>query len=375
LKPYLSLVALFGLVILPTFTFGQTPNPITTALSFLTISPDARSGGMGDGGVSYSSDANTLYWNPSRIVFLEHEQNISLSYSPYYAKTVKGSFLGYVSYVSQLANNFAIGFSLRNLKLGENKLYDENETFLGNYRPNELSLDGTMARKFGWFSLGLTLRYIHSDIATVATQNMQAKPINSISTDVSMSFVRKYEWATPMWYSFGLNISNIGPKVSYSPGQKYFLPTNLRLGSSLKFVGKDYQFTVGVDINKLLVPTPPIRDPDGYIIKGKDDYRSVVSGIFGSFSDAPGGSQEELKEIYGSIGMELIFAKLIAIRGGYFYENADKGNRNYATAGVGLTTTPLDINLAYIIAPQKESPLANTVRVSLIIHFVDKKDD
>lgn len=369
---HIQFIILPTLLLLSLRASAQNPNPILTTVPFLTISPDARSGGMGDGGVAFSSDANTTFWNPARMAFLSQPINASISYSPWLTQIIKGSYLGYGSFVQKIDQRNAIGFSFRDLKLGNIDLYDENAHSLGSYQPNEFSVDASVARKFGDnFALGLTLRYIHSDLSnSIAVQGVQTKPLNTIATDVSLSCNSPF---TDGLFSFGLDISNIGPKVSYTTaGQKYFLPINLRFGPSWTFFCDQFQTIIAFDINKLLVPTPPIRDSNGVVVQGKDDNRSVVSGIFGSFSDAPGGFNEEFKEVYGSVGLELLYAKIVALRLGYFYENQDKGNRQYGTVGIGLLLKEIDVNFSYIKAQQKESPLANALRCSIVFHFGEK---
>ena len=355
--------------------YAQNSNPITTAVPFLSISPDARSGGMGDGGVAISSDANTTFWNPARMVFIKQSTNISLSYSPWLSQIIKNSYLGYAAIVQRLTDkSYAAGFSFRDLTLGNIPLYDQSGTSLGFFSPNEIAIDASVAHKFGEdFSLGLTLRYFNSNLSnSLNVQGIQTKPINSIASDVSFSYNYPYNGGSSV-YSFGVDVSNIGPKVSYTAnGPTYFLPTNLRMGPSLTFIGNQAQFTMTFDLNKLLVPTPPIRDANGNIIKGENDNRSVVSGIFGSFSDAPGGFNEELKEVYGSAGLEIVLIKALALRVGYFYEDADKGDRQYATAGIGVLLDTFDFNASYIAATQTESPFAGSLRFSIIIHFGKK---
>ncbi|WP_295794664.1 type IX secretion system outer membrane channel protein PorV [Mucilaginibacter sp.] len=374
MKPVLFIIP-FLITLLSSFCAEaqNNSNPILTPVPFLTISPDARSGGMGDGGVAFSDDANTTFWNPARMSFLSQPSNASISYSPWLRKIIPGSYFGYASFVQKIDDRNAIGFSIRQLKLGKIDLYDNNAQPLGSYEPNEYSIDASYARTFGQnFSLALSLRYIHSDISnSTAVQEVETKPINTISTDVSVAYNYPFKDGV---YSFGLDISNIGPKVSYTTGgQKYFLPINLRLGPSWTFFSEQFQTTIAFDINKLLVPTPPLRDSNGDIIKGRDDNRSVVSGIFGSFSDAPGGFDEELKEVYGSASLELVYVKRFAMRLGYFYDNKDKGNRQYATTGIGILLDPININLAYVIAQQMDSPFANALRFSLILHLNENK--
>ncbi|MDB5116414.1 MAG: hypothetical protein JWQ79_1906, partial [Mucilaginibacter sp.] len=274
----------------------------------------------------------------------------------------------------------AIGASLRYFNLGTIQLVDANQNDQGTYRPSEFSIDGSFARKFGDnFSLGLTLRYIHSNLSNqsfASGSSQQTKSGNAVGVDVSLYYKKPIqEFGEDALFAFGTNISNIGSKVSYSDaGPSYFLPTNLKIGAANTLnIDKFNQITLTLDLNKLLVPTPPIRDDNGNIIKGKDDNVSVPAGIFGSFSDAPGGFSEELQEITLSPGLEYWYDQQFALRAGYFYENPSKGGRQYLTLGVGLKYDIYRFDFSYLAASQQSSPLANTLRFSLSVDFGAKK--
>lgn len=356
-------------------TNGSQPNAILTAVPFLNIAPDARSSGMGDAGVALEPSTYATFWNPSALAFLEDGKNISLSYSPWMRRIAPDANLGYVNYSQKINERSAIGFSLRYFNLGQVNTYDDNENSLGSYKPNELSLDVAYARKFGPnFSLGLSLRYIRSSIvrsgASIGGAN--GKVGNAIATDVSLYYRKQVEqFGTNGTFSFGTNISNIGSKMTYyNTGQAYFLPTNLKIGVADKLQLDDMnQVTFAFDVNKLLVPTPPQRDQNGNIVKGKNDDRSVVSGIFGSFTDAPGGFSEEIKEVTFSPGVEYMYNHTFALRTGYFYEAPSKGNRQYLTLGAGLNVKGFNFDFSYLVASQQNSPLANTLRFSLNYNF------
>ncbi|QJD95287.1 type IX secretion system outer membrane channel protein PorV [Mucilaginibacter robiniae] len=357
-----------------TTTNGSSTNALTTAVPFLTIGPDSRSGGMGDAGVALSPDVNATYWNPSKLAFIEGRDNLSASYSPWLRRLVSDVNLAYLSYARRLDDRNTIGLSLRYFNLGAIQLVDANQSDQGIYRPNEFSIDGSWARKFGQnFSLGLTARYIHSNLANGAfVAGQQTKAGNAFAADVSAY----YRIPTRMFdkdalLAFGADISNLGTKISYTnAGQQYFLPANLRIGAANTWYLDDYnQFTLTLDLNKLLVPTPPIRDMEGNIISGKDDDRSVAAGVLQSFSDAPGGFKEELKEISYAPGIEYGYNKQFFLRAGYFYENPDKGNRQYATLGTGFKYDIYNLDLSYLAATQAHSPLANTLRFTISVNF------
>jgi hypothetical protein len=310
---YIKASFIYIILLLPLFAAAQTgtgtngsgSNAIPTAVPFLNISPDSRSGAMGDAGVALSPDVNANYWNPSKLAFLDSAANsISLSYSPWLRHLVPDVSLSYVSFAHKLDSRNTIGASLRYFNLGSIQLVDANQNDQGTYRPSEFSFDASFARKFGNnFSLGLTMRYIHSNLSNqsfASGSSQQTKAGNAIAAYVSMYHTNTYQqFGKDATFSYGLDISNIGSKVSYSDaGPSYFLPTNLKLGIANTLNIDDFnQVTFAFDINKLLVPTPPIRDANGNIISGHDDNISVPAGIFGSFSDAPGGFSEEIKEI------------------------------------------------------------------------------
>lgn len=360
-----------------TNTNGANLRSIPTATPFLNISPDSRSGAMGEAGVALSPDVNANYWNPAKLAFIEGNTNsISASYSPWLRRLVPDVSLSYLSYMHQLDDRNAIGASLRYFNLGLIQLTDPQGTDQGTYRPTEFSIDGSFARKFGDnFSLGLTLRFIHSDLSSqsfAAGSTETTKAGNAVAADVSMYHKTETQmFGKDAIFAYGVNISNIGTKMSYTDvGTSYFLPTNLKFGFANTLNIDDFnQVTLALDFNKLLVPTPPIRDANGLIISGKNDNVSVPAGIFGSFSDAPGGFSEELKEVTISPGIEYLYDQQFAIRGGYFYENNAKGGRQYMTLGVGLKYDVYRFDFSYLAASQQKSPLANTLRFSLSVNF------
>jgi hypothetical protein len=360
-------------------TNGSNSTAIPTAVPFLNISPDSRSGALGDAGVALSPDVNANFWNPSKLAFLDQDA-VSLSYSPWLRHLVPDISLSYLSYAHKIDDRNTLGASLRYFNLGSIQLVDASQINQGTYRPSEYSLDVSLARKFGDdFSLGLTGRYIHSDLsnesfATGASQQTSAG--NAIAADISLYYKTSVQqFGIPAVFAFGADISNIGTKITYSVGgTAYFLPTNLKIGAANTWNLDDInQVTLTLDLNKLLVPTPPIRDANGNIVKGVNDNVSVPAGIFGSFTDAPGGFKEELQEISYSTGIEYVYNKQFYLRAGYFYENPNQGNRQYVTMGVGLKYDVFKFDFSYLAASQQNSPLANTIRVSLSAGFGSTK--
>jgi hypothetical protein len=384
---YTTTTFIYLLFLFPSLAFAQSgvntngsTGSIPTAVPFLNISPDSRSGALGDAGVALSPDVNANFWNPSKLAFLEDANAVSLSYSPWLRHLVPDVSLSYLSYAHKVDERSAIGASLRYFNLGSIQLVDASQNNQGVYRPSEYSIDFSYARKFGEdFSLGLTGRYIHSDLsnesfATGSSQQTQAG--NAFAADVSLYYKKALlEFGNDATFAFGTDISNIGTKISYSTGgQQYFLPTNLKIGAANTWNIDDFnQITLTLDLNKLLVPTPPIRDANGNIIKGVDDDVSVPTGIFGSFTDAPGGFKEELQEITYSPAIEYLYNKQFAIRAGYFYESPSQGNRQYVTLGVGLKYDDYRFDFSYLAASQQNSPLANTLRFTLSAYFGSTK--
>ncbi|MCY1520422.1 hypothetical protein D9M68_551980 [compost metagenome] len=371
----LSSNKLFSQVVQPgTQTNGSQSNNVATAVPFLLITPDARTGGMGEAGVAVQPDANTLAINPSKLAFLDRSYGFAASYSPWLKSLVPDINLAYLSGFYKLNAVSAIGSSLRYFSLGQIQLTDEGQQDLGVYSPNEFAIDATYSRRFGEeFSLGTSLRFIYSNLTSGQfSAGQQTKPGTSFGVDVSAYYKKSTVLLNKdAVFSLGTNISNIGGKLSYvDGGSKYFLPTNLKIGAASTFIIDDYnQFTFALDLNKLLVPTQPIRDSNGNIISGKDPDRSVPSGIFGSFSDAPGGFSEELKEISMAIGTEYWYNQQFALRAGYFYETPEKGDRRYLTLGAGLKYNIFNIDFSYLLANPQKSPLANTLRFTLLFNF------
>ncbi len=376
--------------LLPFVVFSQTTNTIitpNTEVPFLNLSPDSRSGAMGDAGVAITPDVNANYWNPSKLAFLENDNDVSISYSPWLRQLIPDISLSYLSYAHKIDDRNSIGASLRYFNYGSIQLTDASQNSQGTYNPNEFSVNGSFARKFGdELSLGLTMGFIHSSFSTAATSvgsGQTGKAGNAVSGGVSLYYTKQtQEFGTDCIFSFGTNISNIGTKISYATnGPVYFLPANLKIGAANTINLDDYnQITITLDINKLLSPTPPIRDGNGNIIQGKDDNVSVPAGIFGSFSDAPGGFSGTLKEITFSPGFEYWYNQLLALRMGYFYENPNNpnnsfsGGAHYLTLGVGFKYSDYNFDFSYLVASQQNSALANTLRFTLIANFGGDKN-
>lgn len=355
-------------------------NTITTAVPFAMISPDARAGGMGDQGVASSPDANSIHWNASKLAFTEKKMAFSLSYTPWLRALVNDMFIAYLSGYTQLKNDQAVGASLRYFSLGNITFTDQNGNTIRDFKPNEFAFDLAYSRKLSEnFAGGIALRFIHSNL-TGGTQveGQDSKAGNTVAADVSVFYQKEIEIGNKdAILMAGANISNIGAKISYTEsGIKNFIPTNLRLGPGIKLKLNEYNdLSFMLDINKLLVPTPPIytqdtaNSADNIILFGQDPDVSVAQGIFQSFGDAPNGFKEELQEINLGFGMEYWYDNQFAFRGGYFYEDRRKGNRKYFTLGAGLRYNVFGLDLAYLIPTDQRNPLQNTLHFTLTFDF------
>ncbi len=380
------IIALALVVSLPAMAQNETKNqfnPVQTGVTSLGIAPDARGAAMGDLGVATEPDAYSQYWNPSKYAFAYSTAAISLSYTPWLRKLVNDIYLANLSGYWKIGggDNQAISASLRYFSLGEVKLTDDSGVETNSVNPYEMAFDLGYSRKLSEsFSMGVALRYIYSDLAfSDAYSAEQQTGASAFAADIS-GFLTTYPiiGQNECQWSWGFNLSNIGSKVSYNDGNDpAFLPTNLRLGTTFTFPLAQYNnLSLSLDLNKLLVPTRPRQsdymnedgsiDDEGYE-NALEDWRntSSISGIFKSFSDAPGGFSEELKEISFSLGAEYNYNQQFFVRAGYFYENPDKGNRQYFSFGAGFSLNVVQLDAAYMIATAQSSPLDQTLRFSL----------
>lgn len=362
------------------YDLKKWPNPVESAVPFLTIAPDSRSGGMGDVGVATSPDINSMHWNPAKYAFIESDAGFSLSYSPWLRNLVNDINLAYLSFYKRIDRQQVIAASLLYFSLGEINFTDDRGNPIRPGKPNEFALDVAYSRLFGdHFSGGIAFRYIRSDLSTgLDVGDVGTKAGQAFAADASMFYNKDISLGEKSSnLAFGMNISNIGNKITYTSNQdKDFIPINLRLGGALTVDLDEYNsLTFATDVNKLLVPTRPVylSQIDGYdstVIKyGKNPNVPVVKGIFQSFHDAPGGFEEELREFTYSFGLEYWYRKQFALRGGYFHENEYKGNRKFFTMGVGLKMNVLGLDFSYLIPTYAHHPLANTVRLSISFDF------
>lgn len=345
-------------------------NIISTAVPFLDIAPESRGGGMGNTGVAISPDVNSQHWNPAKYAFIDKEMGAAISYTPWLRKLVNDINLYYLSGFKRLDNMQTVSASLRYFSMGEVIFTQESNPEMGYpVKPNEFAIDVAYSRILSeHFSGAVAFRYIRSDLQLglggfSGSESYQAG--NSFAADLAFYYQNDIELGgRDSKLSAGLNISNIGSKISYDDYHEQFIPTNLRLGAALSSQLDDYnKLTFTLELNKLLVPTPDTTETAESLFLSDDE--SVISGIFKSFTDAPGGMEEELQEINISVGAEYLYANQFAIRAGYFHEHENKGNRKFFTAGVGIKFNMLNIDASYIIPVVQNNPLANTVRFTL----------
>lgn len=352
-------------------------NALRVAVPFLTIAPDSRAAAMGDAGAATSPDANSQHWNLAKYAFLKKEWGISYSYTPWLRKLVNDINLHYLTGFKRLDKDQVVSASLLYFSMGEIIFTDDGGNQTSKHNPNELAIDLGYSRKFAdLISGGIAFRYIRSDLTGGYSQQAQSQSNagDAFAADVSVYYEQPLNIDNKKAQAaFGLAITNIGTKISYTDDAiKDFIPINMRLGGRFSIDYDQYNtFSLVMDANKLLVPTPPIYDnATNKIIAGKDPNVSVGQGILQSFNDAPGGSKEEFKEISYAFGFEYIYSKQFAIRGGYFTEDKTKGNRKYYTLGAGLKYNIFTLDFAYLI-PQAggNNPMANTVRFTLSFDF------
>ena len=347
-------------------------NPLTVGVPSLTIAPDARAGAMGDVGVATDPDIFSQYWNPAKYAFAYSKAGVGLSYTPWLRSLVKDIDLAYLSGYYKLGDTdrHAIGASLRYFSLGEIQMTDWYGALVYATSPYEMSFDVSYSLKFTEnFAGAAAFRFIYSDLGA-GIEDMEAG--TSWAADVA-GYYNKYVILgnSECLLGLGFNISNIGTKISYDYNNtNNFIPTNLRLGGSLLFPMDDYNtLALSMDINKYLIPTPPNTDDMTADEKQQalDDYFAIspIAGMFKSFNDAPGGMKEEFQEIMWSLGAEYAYNNQFFVRGGYYYENPNKGNRQYFSLGTGFKMTSFQMDVAYLISTVPSNPLDQTLRFSL----------
>lgn len=389
-------------------------NTITTAVPFLNINPETRGGGMGDVGVATSADGASMHWNVSKIAFVEDNSGVSISYTPWLRSLVPDISLSYLSGYYKIDKMSAVTGSLRYFSLGSIQFTNTFGQNTVSFTPNEFAIDIGYARKLAEkFSVGLAARYVNSNLTGgQAVVGANSKPGRTIAVDLSAFYENKdiVLFERDAEFAWGLNVSNLGGKISYTNAtNRDYLPINLRVGPRVSVNLDDYNsLSFSVDLNKYLVPTPPVylidstggvvtdENDNNLIASGLDPDRPVAAGVIGSFYDAPGlvtydennnpvvapGSRfgEELREITIGTGLEYWYDKQFAARVGYFYEHLSKGNRKYLTVGLGLRLNVFALDFSYLVPTNfnrnivaNASPLARTLRFTLAFNFNDMK--
>jgi hypothetical protein len=358
------------------------PTTILTAMPFLRIAPDARGGAMGDAGLVFDPSASSMHYNPSNLVFSSDDSGLSLNFTPWLRSLqVQDIYLTYIAGFKKLDEYQTIGAHLKYFSLGTIILTDIFGTEFGQSKPREFEIGAAYARKLGDnLSASVAPKFLYSNLAAgVIVNGVQINAATSFAADISFTYRKKTSLGgyRGVW-ALGGSISNIGAKVSYTDNvDRDFLPTNLGIGTMVKLDFDDYnQLSVGLDLNKLLVPSPHSYVNPDYNLDGDQipDYRqkSLFDGIFGSFSDAQSGFNEELKEINYSLGLEYLYDKQFAVRAGYFYENDLKGARQFFSMGAGIKYNIFEFNLSYLTSTSfLNSPLNNTFRFGVNFNISD----
>lgn len=388
MKPFthLSLTLAAAIVAGPSTALAENPkeqfNPIQTGVNSLNIAPDARGTALGDIGAATDPDANSQFWNPSKYAFAYSRAGVSLSYTPWLRKLVNDIYLANLSGYWKLGydENQAVSASLRYFSLGEVTTNPIDGQIGQSLHPYEMAVDAGYSRKLSdSYSMGVVLRYIYSDLGfSDSYAGDQSTGASAFSADIA-GYYTSYPiiGRNECQWSLGFNVSNIGSKVSYNNGEDpAFLPANLKIGTAFTMPLADYHnLTFALDLNKLLVPTKPLESEYDMITpEGQKEYAealekwenmSSITGIFKSFSDAPGGMSEEIKEINWSLGAEYSYNSQFFLRAGYYHESAMKGNRQYFGMGAGFSLNVVRLDASYMIATAQTSPLDQTLRFTL----------
>ena len=355
-------------------------NPVEHAVISQTIAPDARAAGMGDVGAATDPDVNSQFWNPAKYPFCISRAGIALNYTPWLRQLVNDIDLAYVAGYYRIGDYSAVSGSLRYFSLGE--VYTSMDENAMTVKPYEMSLDVAYSMMLSeHFSLAAAIRWIYSDLRYNYEED--SKPASAFAADLAMYYNNYFNMGSrECQLGLGLNISNVGSKISYYGGDRsQFLPANLRLGMSLLIPVDEYnRFAISADANKLLVPTVPVQEEGessaDYQARIIEEYSNVssISGIFKSFGDAPGGFKEELQEIQWSVGAEYVYHDQFSLRAGYHHESANKGNRKYFTVGGGFRMNVFSLDVGYVISTAQSNPLDQTLRFSLTFDMDGIKD-
>ncbi|WP_299452150.1 type IX secretion system outer membrane channel protein PorV [uncultured Microscilla sp.] len=360
---------------------------VRSAVPFLTIAPDARSTGMGEVGVATKSDVNDIYWNPAKLAFIDNKASFSFAQTPWLQVMTEGLYLYHLTGNYKISPNQSMGIAVRYFDLGDLDFVNASGQISQQVSPREFAVTFAYSRKLSnHFSAAVSGRFIHSNVSAdvLSATQLQNQAGATGSGDISVFYKNEGNFGTvPVDWAVGAHISNIGPKISYdNKAIRGVIPTNFRLGTSVGLHLDALQLlTVGVDFNKLLVPSPPVVTPEGVIIKGSTQDKPVIRGIVESFADAPEGWREELQEITWAVGLEYWYDNTVAARLGYFSENPTKGDRRFFTLGMGVKYKAVQVDVSYVLTAQHQHPLSDTFRIGMIVNFgepevtIDESDD
>jgi hypothetical protein len=382
-------------------------NTITTALPFMNITPDSRAGGMGDAGTALSPNASSIFWNTAMLNFAKDKTELGISYTPWLRNLTNDIHLSYLSGYTKINKRMAVAGSFRYFNLGEITFTTGDNQFIRDFKPSELELAGGYSFLLNERnSIGLNGKFASSNLtAGIPVSGQETKAARTGATDISYAYHNEdIRWfKQKAHYSFGATINNVGAKVAYSETERRdFIPMNLKIGNAYTAILDGYNsLTVSVDLQRLLVPTPPILRGTGQnqlIVAGKNDNVGIISGLFQSFGDAPGtiakdkdgneiiengvativkGSKlkEELREINIGTGVEYNYNNVLAFRGGFYYESKTKGARQFFNIGASFQYNVFGIDFSYLASLQRNNPLANTLRFSLRFKLGAKEDN
>lgn len=361
-------------------TGGPCVNTIITAVPFLRIVPEARSGAMGDAGIAVSADANAMHFNTSKLPFADNDYGLAVTYTPWLrALGLTDVYMAYLTGYSKFGDKGeqAVGVGLRYFSLGQINFTNENGDPQGTGRPNEFELNATYARKLSDnLSVGVGAKFIYSNLAAdQVVGGIEIKPGITGAADISLTFDKEIELGnTKGRTTTGLAITNIGPKITYTNSiNRDYIPTNLGIGTALGLDLDEFNsLTFALDVNKLMVPTPPFDLVDENPADGQPDYKQqgLIGAMFSSFGDAPGGFGEEMREFSVSVGAEYWYDKQFAVRTGYYWEHPTKGNRQFFTVGLGVKYNIFGLNFSYLVPTSNQrNPLDNTLRFTLLFDF------
>lgn len=373
-----GLIFLFFASFIPVSAQEDEPyNVIQTVVPFLTIAPDSRAGALGDAGVSTLPDLYSMHWNPAKYAFIDGNGGFGMSYSPWLRALVPDINLAYLTGYYRIDSRQVIAASLMYSSLGEIQFTDDFGNYQNTHNPNEFSIDAAYSRLFSeHWSGAVALRFIYSNITGGQyVGSTETKSGTAYAADVSAYYTTDLKLGSREGnISAGFNFSNIGSKMSYtSDVDPDFIPMNMRIGTTFSVdLDKYNAIAFTFELNKMLVPTPPIyEDVEGekIIVAGKDPNVSVPVAIFQSFYDAPGGFSEEMKEFTQSIGIEYLYNQQFALRTGFFNEAQMKGNKKYFTVGAGFRLNVITLDFSYLVPITQNNPLARTLRFSLGFEF------